>query len=193
VDAFTKYLQLVPLKSLSGAETLQVFKERLTLFGRPRVVVVDRGTNFTYGPLQQYFRKQKVELHFIATGVPRANGQVERDVATVTNLLTTETEKLTEWPSKLSKIQESLNTTKQSSTGFSPSRLLFGIERSAGNAVQVESELPDIREKIDINYDREIAAKRLSINAENRMIGSIGVEGRILSIRKVIQFSLDLL
>lgn len=61
VDAFTKYLQLVPLKSLSGAETLQVFKERLTLFGRPRVVVLDRGTNFTYKALQQFFKRQNVE------------------------------------------------------------------------------------------------------------------------------------
>jgi hypothetical protein len=38
--------------------------------------------------------------------------------ATVTNLLTSMVSKAAEWPSELNKIGESLNTTKQSSTGF---------------------------------------------------------------------------
>ncbi|XP_076660006.1 uncharacterized protein LOC143363281 [Halictus rubicundus] len=67
-----------------------------------------------------------------ATGAPRANGQAERYVSTIVNLLTAELSRGTEWPSKLSKIQLSLNTTIQKSTGFSPTRLLFGVERSAG-------------------------------------------------------------
>jgi hypothetical protein len=110
--------------------------------------------------------KQNVELHLIATGVPRANGQAERYVATVTNLLTSMVSKAAEWPSELNKIGESLNTTKQSSTGFSPSRLLFGIERSAGNASHIESDLPDLNEKIDLMRDREIAFERVLKNAE---------------------------
>lgn len=168
VDAFTKYLQLIPLQSLSGGETLQVFRERLTLFGRPRVVVLDRGTNFTYKSLQSFFEKQNVQLHLIATGAPRANGQAERYVATVTNLLTAELSKISEWPSKIIKVQESLNTTVQSSTGFSPHRLLFGIERSAGNAVHVEADLPSLSEDVNLIQDREVAFKRLLENAEKQ-------------------------
>ena len=168
VDAFTKYLQLIPLKSLTGGETLQVFRERLTLFGRPRVIVLDRGTNFTYKSLQVFLEKQNVQLHLIATGAPRANGQAERYVGTVTNLLTAELSKISEWPSKMNKVQESLNTTVQSSTGFSPYRLLFGIERSAGNAVHAEADLPNSGEEINLNQDREVAFKRLVANAEKQ-------------------------
>ncbi|CAK9829656.1 Transposon Tf2-8 polyprotein [Anthophora retusa] len=134
VDAFTKYLQLIPLKTLSGPEMLAIFRERLTLFGTPRVVVFDRGTNFTYKPLKLFIEKHGSQVHFIATGAPRANGQAKRYVATVTNLLSIETKKGTEWPNKLAKLMLSLNTTVQKSTGFSPSRLLFGLETGPGKS-----------------------------------------------------------
>lgn len=86
----------------------------------------------------------------------------------MTNLLTAEISKCTEWPNKLSKIQESLNTTIQSPTGFTPSRSLFGIERGAGNALHVESDLPNTQEKLDVTRDREITAERLLKNAEKQ-------------------------
>ncbi|XP_015438100.1 PREDICTED: uncharacterized protein LOC107193210, partial [Dufourea novaeangliae] len=143
VDAFIKYLQFVPLKSLSGAETLQVFKERLTLFGRPRVVVLDRGTNFTYKPLQLWFKKQNIELHLIAIDAPRANGQAERYVATVTNLLTTEVSKSSESPNKL-------------------------LNHNTGNALHTEAELPELEEELNLMRDRKIASERLSKNAEKQ-------------------------
>ncbi|KOC63539.1 Pro-Pol polyprotein, partial [Habropoda laboriosa] len=111
VDAFTKYVQLVPLKSLSGTETLQVFKKKLTLFGTPRVIVLNRGTNFTFKSLEQFIKKHGIELHYNVMGAPRANRQAERYVATVTNLLTVEINKNRDWPSKLAKIMLTLNTT----------------------------------------------------------------------------------
>ena len=168
VDAFSKYVQLVPLKSLTGSEMLQIFKERLTLFGTPRVIVMDRATNFTFKSLVQFIKKHGIEVHFIATGAPRANGQAERYVSTVINLLTVEIGKSSEWPSKLSKLMLSLNTTIQKTTGFSPHRLLFGIERSAGTADRAEMELPDTDEQINVNADRELASRRLTENAEKQ-------------------------
>ncbi|CAK9806275.1 Retrovirus-related Pol polyprotein from transposon 297 [Anthophora plagiata] len=164
VDAFTKYLQLIPLKTLSGPEMLAIFRERLTLFGTPRVVVFDRGTNFTYKPLKLFIEKHGSQVHFIATGAPRANGQAERYVATVTNLLSIETKKGTEWPNKLAKLMLSLNTTLQKSTGFSPSRLLFGLETGPGNVMRAEEHLP-ANDRIDVAHDRSVAGKRLEENA----------------------------
>ncbi|CAK9833136.1 Transposon Tf2-6 polyprotein [Anthophora retusa] len=164
VDAFTKYLQLIPLKTLSGPEMLAIFRERLTLFGTPRVVAFDRGTNFTYKPLKLFIEKHGSQVHFIATGAPRANGQAERYVATVTNLLSIETKKGTEWPNKLAKLMLSLNTTVQKSTGFSPSRLLFGLETGPGNVMHAEEHLP-ANDRIDVVHDRSVAAKRLKENA----------------------------
>lgn len=71
-------------------------------------------------------------------------------------------------PSEFNKIGESLNSTKQSSPGFSPSCVLFGIERSAGNASHIKSDLPDLNEKIDLMRDRKIAFERLLKNAEKQ-------------------------
>lgn len=58
------------------------------------------------------------------------------------------------------------------STGFSPSRLLFGIERSAGNAALAEKELPDSNERVDIVRDRELASERLRKNAESQNVAA---------------------
>ncbi|XP_015429651.1 PREDICTED: uncharacterized protein LOC107186324 [Dufourea novaeangliae] len=130
--------QLVPLKTLSGSETVQVFKERLTLFGTPRLIVFDKGTNFTFKQLQQFIMKHGSEDHFIATGAPRANGQAERYVATYRKL------------------------------GFSPSRWLFGLDQGPGTVVRIEEQLPPTGEEIDVIRDRDVAAKRLEENAVNQ-------------------------
>ncbi|XP_046142832.1 uncharacterized protein LOC123988087 [Osmia bicornis bicornis] len=162
---FIPEFALVPLKTLSGDEMLQIFKERLTLFGVPQLVIFDRGTNFTFKQLQQFIEKHGSIVHYVATGAPRANGQAERYVATVTNLLTVEIKKFKEWPNKLAKLMLSLNTTVQKTTGFSPYRLLFGLERGTGVADRVEAELPDTNERINVNEDRDLASVRLAENA----------------------------
>ncbi|KOB73848.1 Transposon Ty3-I Gag-Pol polyprotein [Operophtera brumata] len=51
--------------------------------------LIYRGTNFTSNQVQSMFREMQIEHHMISTGTPRSNGQVERYVATITNMLTT--------------------------------------------------------------------------------------------------------
>lgn len=89
-DGFTKYVLLVPLRSLSGQETVKAFKRTLTLFGTPRRLITDRGTNFTDAKTKQLLISLGIEHHLIAIGAPRANGPAERYVDTVLNMLTTE-------------------------------------------------------------------------------------------------------
>ncbi|XP_076237485.1 uncharacterized protein LOC143181127 [Calliopsis andreniformis] len=146
----------------------EIRQERLTLFGTPRIIVFDRATNFTYKPLQQFIKKHGSMIHFIATGAPRANGQAERYVGTVTNLLTVEIKKGAEWPNKLAKLMLTLNTTVQKSTGFSPCRLLFGLDQGPGIMSRVEEQLPPTNEVIDVVSDRDVAAKRLEENAASQ-------------------------
>ena len=60
-----------------------------------------------------------INQHLIAKSVPRANGQVERYVSTVLNLIRTEIKDKTEWPNNLTKLQHSFNTTVPKTTDFS--------------------------------------------------------------------------
>ena len=100
----------------------------------------------------------------IATGTPRGNGQVERYVSTIINMLSTLCNEPSDWPNELWKVQQSINTTVQKSTGFSPLRLLIGVE---ANTPLVQAKLNEVIDSnrfephIDIAADRELAKQRL--------------------------------
>lgn len=164
IDGFTKFCILKPLKTLSAQELIPLIRETITLFGTPSLVITDRGTNFSSTQIRSLFNELHVEHHMIATGTPRANGQVERYVTTVINMLATTCNNLSDWPSELWKVQQSINTTEQKSTGFAPIRLLIG--RNA-NIPPVQAHLDEVLganpldESIDVRTDREIANRRL--------------------------------
>lgn len=94
----------------------------------------------------------------------RENGQVERYVSTVVNMLSTKCNNLSDWPNDLWKVQQSINTTVQKSTGFSPIRLLIGKN---ANIPTVQARLNEISSdhangpSFDIRADRELAHSRL--------------------------------
>lgn len=167
VDGFTKFCLLKPLKTLRAQELIPIIRETITMFGTPSLVVTDQGSNFTSNEIRNLFQELQIEHHMIATGTPRGNGQVERYVATVINMLNTLTsdDNMLDWPNGLWKVQQSINTTIQRSTGFSPLRLLIGVD---ANIPGVQARLDDIvgDNPLEINIntqaDRELAQQRLT-------------------------------
>lgn len=166
IDAFTKYCILKPLKTMSGEELLMVIRDALTMFGTPSKVITDRATNFSNTNLTELFQQWNVDHHMISTGTPRGNGQVERYIATIINMLTTICNTETEWPNSLYKVQQTLNSTVQKTTGFSPLRLLIGRDV---NIPSVQARLTDIEEPgtssmeqiADIRADRILAYNKM--------------------------------
>ncbi|XP_050315532.1 uncharacterized protein K02A2.6-like [Anthonomus grandis grandis] len=166
MDGFTKYIFLIPLKSLTGVEMRDKLELYLTLFGTPSLIITDRGTNFTDKNVTQLIKSFKIEHHLVATGASRANGQVERYVATVTTMLRAEINNGSEWTRAVPKIQLTLNSSIQKSTGFSPLRLLIGV--NANNApIQglIDSIGGGVHCNLDIASDRALAYSRLQQNA----------------------------
>lgn len=169
VDGFTKFCLLKPLKTLSSNELIPLIRDTITIFGSPSVVITDRGTNFSSNQVRALFEELHIQHHMIATGTPRSNGQVERYVFTVTNMLNTMCNETSDWPNVIWKVQQSINTTVQKSTGFSPLRLLIGVE---ANIPCIQSRLDDVLDnprdlEINVNTDRELARQRLLQIAEN--------------------------
>lgn len=75
---------------------------------------------------------------------------------------------LSDWPNVLWKVQQSINTTIQKSTGFSPLRLLIDVE---ANISIIQSRLNDVVDNsleipINVDSDREMARQRLFQIAE---------------------------
>lgn len=164
VDGFTKFCLIKPLKTLNALELIPILRDTITLFGTPSVVISDRGTNFSSSQIKSLFEELHIEHHLISTGTPRSNGQVERYVSTVTDMLNTMCSEQSDWPNALWKVQQSINTTIQNSTGFSPLRLLIGVE---ANIPSVQARLDDVVDNsciqghINVQADRETARQRL--------------------------------
>lgn len=166
VDGFTKFCLLKPLKTLNSQELVPIIRETVTLFGTPATVITDRGTNFSSTQIRSLFSELQIDHHMISTGTPRSNGQVERYVTTVINMLNTTCNGSSDWPSGLWKVQQSINTTVQSSTGFTPIRLLIGCN---ANIPSIQAHLNDINipeNNIDVRVDRELAYQRLCSEAD---------------------------
>lgn len=166
LDGFTKFCLLKPLKTLNTQELIPLIRDTITIFGTPSLVITDRGTNFSSNQIESLFRELHIEHHMVATGTPRGNGQVERYVTTVIDMLNTTCNGSSDWPNGLWKVQQSINTTVQKSTGFTPIQLLIGCD---ANIPCIQSRLNDIgisRCNTDVRADRELAHQRLRLQAE---------------------------
>ncbi|KAH0820498.1 hypothetical protein GEV33_002293 [Tenebrio molitor] len=168
IDAFTKYVLLIPLRTLTGSEMVSALETHLLLFGTPARMISDRGTNFTDKKVRDLLNGLKIEHHLIATAAPRANGQVERYVATVITLLAVEIQKVSEWTSVVPKVQLTLNSTVQKTTGFTPLHLLIGADTNVPQVQSLVDSVPQNVIKIDLRQDRDLAYERLRVNARTQ-------------------------
>ena len=54
VDKFTKWIEAKPIRKCDGATALKFVKELVVRFGLPHSIIMDNGTNFAQGELQEY-------------------------------------------------------------------------------------------------------------------------------------------
>ena len=86
VDAFTKFTWLYPTKSTDAADVIDRLKRQAAVFGNSRRIISDRGTAFTSNAFREYCEEENIEHLLTTTGVPRRNGQAERqDTYTIIN------------------------------------------------------------------------------------------------------------
>ena len=56
---------------------VETLESNLTLFGLPKQLVTDRGSNFTDSKVSALMKRLRIEHHLIATGASRANGAMK--------------------------------------------------------------------------------------------------------------------
>lgn len=163
IDAFTKYCLLLPMRRVTATETKQHFHHILSLFGTPTEVIMDAGTNFTSKELTAFLTESGIKYHVITPDVHRANGQVERYMRTIMNLLRVESTVKSGWASNLWRIQLVLNSTVQKSTQCTPLHLLLGIDQSIPLIREVVADLStDLTPLRSREVDRQRVAERLA-------------------------------
>jgi transposase InsO family protein len=134
IDSFSKFTWLYAVKSTNSAEVIDRFKKQAAVFGNPRRIISDRGTAFTSGDFREYCKYENIQHVLTTTGIPRANGQVERVNRTLIPLLTKMTApRPEEWYKHLNVTQLYLNTTMHRSIATAPFHLLFGTHARLRN------------------------------------------------------------
>ena len=89
---------------------------------------MDRGTAFSSDEFRQYCEDEGIKHSMITTGLPRANGQVERINRSIIPILTKlSVDDPSKWYKHVEMLQYILNSTYQRSVGSTPFELLIGI------------------------------------------------------------------
>ena len=128
-DALTRWVELIPLWTKSADEVARVITENITYrHGCIETLVTDRGTEFRNNILRAINDLTRTKHQFNTSANPQAN-TVERFNAVLKDMLASfVAESKQEWDTYIRVIAHSYNVTVNSTTGFSPFRMLYGRE-----------------------------------------------------------------
>uniref|UniRef100_A0A2N9G704 Uncharacterized protein n=1 Tax=Fagus sylvatica TaxID=28930 RepID=A0A2N9G704_FAGSY len=142
-DYFTKWVEAEPLVHITDADSKRfVWKNIITRFGIPRVLVSDNGSQFTSGPFREFCEQYGIRNHFSTPAYPQANGQAESSNKTLLDGIKKRLENAKgRWVEEFPSILWTYRTTPRCSTGETPFSLTYGVEA----VIPLEIGLPTIR------------------------------------------------
>jgi transposase InsO family protein len=142
------------------ATTVQKFfwQNIVCRFGVPRELTVDNGKQFDFYTFKEYCKNLGTQAKFSSVYHPQSNGAVERANGLICSGIKKclFDQKKGKWVDELPKVIWSHNTTVSRATGFTPFRLLFGIEAMTPEEIKNErirvlkgKEIEEIDKKVE--------------------------------------------
>lgn len=156
VDAFTKFLKVYACRTVKTHEVIKHLNSYFAAYSRPKRIVSDRGTAFTSLEFEEFLEEENVKHILIATGCPWANGQVERFNRSIRPMLAKLSESPALWNKVLCDVEFAINNTVNSSTGETPTKLLFGICQNG----KIDDEVRPLLESVKQNTTEKLAEIR---------------------------------
>lgn len=129
VDAFSKFVKIYACKTTNTSEVLKHLSQYFSNYSKPSKIITDRGSAFTSKAFTDFLESQNITHILIATGVPRANGQIERFNRFIIPMVAKLTETPDRWDQVLNEVEFAINNTVNRSTGQTPAKLLFGMNQ----------------------------------------------------------------
>lgn len=161
IDGFTKYVLLEHTVSLNASSAVTALRKAVCLFGAPKRIIADQGRCYASSDFKDFCSNHNINLHFIATGASRANGQVERVMRTLKALLTiVENDPNKTWRDELGSVQLALNSTRSTVTKYTPTELMFGT-RSLSLGLAKTSPESHNSQRLDLETIRNDASKNI--------------------------------
>lgn len=173
VDAFTKMVWIFPTKSTGSKEVLDKLRVLQQHFGNPKRIISDKGSAFTSYDFKQFCEEESIEHIETTTGMPRANGQVERINRCIIPVLTKlSLDDPAKWYKHVPLLQQALNSTYQRSIGTTPFKLFTGVPMKHKMDQQLVEALEEsFVQQFETEREKERAAARaqiVKVQAENQ-------------------------
>ncbi|GFY21726.1 hypothetical protein TNCV_1168701 [Trichonephila clavipes] len=144
IDAFSKFTWLYPTRSTDAAEVINRLENQRHVFGNPARIITDKGSAFTSSAFEDYCKKQNILHISITTGLPRSNGQIEKQNSTIISVLSKlSVDDPEKWYSHVPHLQEILNSIFQRSIKMTPFELLFGTKMKSCQDIEIVERLND--------------------------------------------------
>jgi hypothetical protein len=142
-DYFTKWVEAEPQTRITDTNSRKfVWKNIITRFGIPRVLMSDNGTQFESGPFKTFCEQYGIRNHFSTPAYPQGNGQAKSSNKTLLDRIKKRLEKAKgRWVEELPSILWTYRTTPRRSTRETPFSLTYGVEA----VIPLEIGLPTIR------------------------------------------------
>ena len=86
-DAYSKWLEVIPMTSMTSLKTTEVLRSLFAHFGLPKEVVSDNGPQLASEEFAQFLKQNGVKFTCIPPYHPASNGAAERSVQTTKGVL----------------------------------------------------------------------------------------------------------
>lgn len=123
----TRYPAAYPLRTIKARSVVKALSQFFSIFGIPRIIQSDQGTNFTSRIFAQVLKQLRVKHCLSSAYHAQTQGALERFHQTLKSLLRAYCmEMRSDWEEGLPWLLMSAREVVQESTGFSPNDLVFG-------------------------------------------------------------------
>lgn len=177
LDVFSKWVSIFPLRKAKAEYVINCMKEVFFIFGVPRVVISDNGSQFVSNIYMEFCKLNGINPFHQSPYHAKSN-PTERYVGTIKSLIRATISKAKDWDKYIKEIAFALNSSVSETTGFTPAYLNFGRElrlpfdNMCGMPVPRCNEIAKIRDRIMIVHDlarNEIAnSQDKSLEYKNR-------------------------
>ena len=122
----TRYPAAYPLRSITTRSVVKALSQFISIFGIPKVIQSDRGTNFTSNMFRNILKQLHVKQRLSSAYHPQSQGALERFHCTLKSLLRAYCLELgRDWEEGVPWLLLAAREVGQESTGFSPNELVF--------------------------------------------------------------------
>lgn len=125
VDYYSRYVEVDIMKKTTSDKIVKSLHRMFATHGLPLQIVTDNGPQFISSEFEDFMEQEDIEHRRVTPLWPQANGEVERQNRSILKRLKIAQIEKRNWRDELSDYLTMYRTTPHSTTGISPSEMLF--------------------------------------------------------------------